>query len=208
MSATTAQTQPIFAGRIGVTLLCIYLLVVTFRISSCYAPEQARRDELPSAGPAVGEEFPAFTLRDASGITIGTSDLAGHEAVVLIVPSLDWSPPTKARLLDLADTMAANDRTVRVAVVMTSAQATPRALAFVHDRRLPFYFLIDDAGLIEKLGLATPAPDGTPAAYPATFVLDGSGRVQLRDVRKLARSWLAAPLVLDVEEQHQGAAAP
>jgi len=132
MSATTARTQPIFAGRIGVTLLCIYLLAVTFRISSCYAPELARRDELPNAGPAVGAEFPAFTLRDASGVTIGKGDLAGHGAVVLIVPSLDWSPPTKARLLDLADALG-RDHAVRVAVVMPSAQATPRALAFVRE---------------------------------------------------------------------------
>ena len=80
---------------------------------------------------------------------------------------------------------------------MSAAQATPRALAFVRDRRLPFYFLIDDAGLIERLGLGAPAPDGTPAALPATFVLDANGRVRLRDVRKNARSWLAPPLLLD-----------
>jgi len=207
MIATTARPQPVFAGRIGITLLCIYLLAVTLRISSCYAPELARRDELPNAGPAVGDEFPPFTLHDVSGVAISREMLAGHEAVILVVPSLDWSPPTKARLLDLADA-AARRRAVRVAVVMPAAQATPRALGFVRDRRLPFYFLVDDAGLIEKLGLATSAPDGTAAAFPATFVLDGSGRVRLRDVRKQTRSWLAAPLVLDAEGARDGASAP
>lgn len=207
MSAPAARQPPVVIGRIGVTLLCIYLLAVTLRISGCYAPELARRDELPGVGPAVGDEFPAFKLHDVSGVEIGRSELGGSTAVIVVVPSLDWSPPTKARLLDLADALAQR-RDVRVAILMTAAQATLRALAFVRDRHLPFYFLIDDVGLIEQLGLATPAPDGTPAALPATFVLDGAGRVRLRDVRKQARSWLAAPLVLDAEGAQDRAAAP
>jgi peroxiredoxin len=207
MTEPTTPRAPIVAGRIGVTLLCIYLLAVTVRISSCYAPEPARRDELPEVGPALGDQFPDFKLRDVSGVEVSRDGLAGNEAVIVIVPSLDWSPATKARLLDLADALAER-RAVRVAVVTTAAQATPRALAFVRDRRLPFFFLIDDADLIEKLGLAAPAPDGTPAAFPATFVLDGTGRVRLRDVRKQARSWLAAPLVLDVGGMSESASAP
>jgi len=196
MNEPATRQPPVFAGRIGITLLCIYLLAVTLRIGGCYAPDLARRDEMPGVGPAVGDEFPTFKLRDVSGIDVSREDLGGAEAVIVVVPSLDWSPPTKARLLDLADEVAAR-RTARVAVVMSAAQATPRALAFVRDRRLPFYFLIDDAGLIERLGLGAPAPDGTPAALPATFVLDANGRVRLRDVRKNARSWLAPPLLLD-----------
>ena len=196
MNGPATRQPPVFAGRIGITLLCIYLLAVTLRIGGCYAPDLARRDEMPGVGPAIGDEFPTFKLRDVSGIDISREDLGGAEAVIVVVPSLDWSPPTKARLLDLADEVAAR-RTARVAVVMSAAQATPRALAFVRDRRLPFYFLIDDAGLIERLGLGAPAPDGTPAALPATFVLDANGRVRLRDVRKNARSWLAPPLLLD-----------
>jgi len=196
MNEPATRQTPVFAGRIGITLLCIYLLAVTLRIGGCYAQDLARRDEMPGVGPAVGDEFPTFKLRDVSGIDVSREDLGGAEAVIVVVPSLDWSPPTKARLLDLADEVAAR-RTARVAVVMSAAQATPRALAFVRNRRLPFYFLIDDAGLIERLGLGAPAPDGTPAALPATFVLDANGRVRLRDVRKNARSWLAPPLLLD-----------
>jgi peroxiredoxin len=196
MSEPAAPAASRFAGRIGITLLCIYLLMVTVRIGGCYAPDAARRDELPGAGPAVGEPFPDFRLRDVSGATIGRDDLRGATAVVLTVPSLDWSPPTKARLIDLADAVV-DRHDVRVAVVMTAAQATPRALRFVRDRTLPFYFLVDDAGVINRLGLATPAPDGTAAALPATFVLDADGRVRLRDVRKNARTWLAPNVVLD-----------
>ena len=184
-----------FAGRIGITLLCIYLLAVTLRIGGCYAPDGARRDELPGAGPPVGQAFPDFRLRDVSGATIARDDLRGAPAVVLTVPSLDWSPPTKARLIDLADALD-DRRDLRVAVVMTAAQATPRALRFVRDRTLPFYFLVDDAGLVARLGLGTTAPDGTATALPATFVLDAEGRVRLRDVRKDARTWLAPEVVL------------
>jgi peroxiredoxin len=207
VSAPAARQPPAFAGRIGITLLCIYLLGVTLRIGGCYAPDLAHRDELPGAGPAVGDAFPAFHLRDVSGATIGRDDLRGAAAVIIVVPSLDWSPPTKARLLDLAADVAAT-RTTRVAVVMTAAQATPRALAFVRNRRLPFYFLVDDAGLIAQLGLGTVAPDGTPAAMPATFVLDANGRVRLRDVRKNTRSWPDAPAVLAAVTARGGADAP
>lgn len=192
----TRQPPPV-AGRIGVTLLCLYLLGVTIRIGGCYAPDGGVRDEVPGAGPAVGDAFPAFRLRDVAGATVDRDDLRGAPALILVVPSLDWSPPTKARLLDLADALAGR-RDVRVAVVMTEAQATPRARRFVRDHELPFYFLVDDGDLIgTKLGLGTPAPDGTPAAFPATFLLDAEGRVRRRDVRKQARTWLAPASALE-----------
>jgi peroxiredoxin len=184
-----------FAGRIGITLLCAYLLMVTLRIGGCYAPDAARRDELPGAGPTVGDEFPDFRLRDVSGATIARDDLRGAPAVVLTVPSLDWSPPTKARLIDLADALG-DRRDVRVVVVVSAAQATPRGLRFVRDRELPFYFVVDDGGLLARLGVAGTAPDGTPTALPATFLLDADGRLRLRDVRKDPRTWLAPMVIL------------
>lgn len=196
MSADVAPRPPVFAGRIGVTLLCIYLLGVTLRIGGCYGPELAARDERRDAGPAVGEEFPPFSLRDTSGVAIGREQLAGMTGLVVVVPSLDWSPPTKAHLLDLAEAVRER-RDVRIAVVLPAAQATPRSLAFVRDRRLPLFVLIDDAGLIDRLGLATPAPDGSPAALPATFVLGPDGRVRVRDVRENARAWADAVALLD-----------
>jgi peroxiredoxin len=197
MSDTETTGRPVFAGRIGVTLLCVYLFGVTLRIGGCYEPEPAPRDEIRDAGPAAGAEFPSFTLRDVNGVEVTRDQLlAGARGVIVVVPSLDWSPPTKAHLLDLAE--ALRDRgDVRAAVVLPQAQATPRSLAFVRDRRLPFVVLIDDSGLIERLGLATAAPDGTPSAHPATFVLDATGRVQLRDVRKSPRAWLDADTMLD-----------
>jgi peroxiredoxin len=196
MTDTEPKGPPIFVGRIGVTLLCIYLFGVTLRIGGCYAPEPTPRDEIRDAGPAVGVEFPSFTLRDVDGVEVGRDQLGGARGVIVVVPSLDWSPPTKAHLLDLAE--ALRDRhDVRVAVIIPQAQATPRSLAFVRDRRLPFFVLIDDGGLIDRLGLATTAPDKTPSAYPATFVLDGAGRVQLRDVRKNASAWLDVDAMLD-----------
>jgi peroxiredoxin len=207
MSATEVKGPPIVAGRIGVTLLCLYLLGVTLRIGGCYAPEPIPRDEIRDAGPAVGAEFPAFTLRDVSGAETGRDQLRGAKAVIVVVPSLDWSPPTKAHLLDLAE--ALRDRPdVRVTVIVPQAQATARSLAFVRDRHLPFFVLIDDAGLIDRLGLATAAPDGSPSAHPATFLLDAEGRVQLRDVRKNARAWLDAATLLDAAPPPRGTGSP
>jgi peroxiredoxin len=202
-----ASSMPPFAGRIGITLLCLYLLGVTLRIGGCYAPDAKSRDELPDNGPAIGSEFPAFRLHDVSGATIGRDDLRGGTAIVIVAPSLDWSPPTKARLLDLADALRGR-REVRVAVILPSAQATPRSLTFVRDHRLPFYFLVDDAGLVDTLGLATAAPDGTRAAYPATFVLDDAARVRFRDVRKNARAWPAPEAVLAASAAPANAPAP
>lgn len=202
MSDARTSKQPIVIGRIGVTLLCVYLLAVTVRIGGCYAPEPARRDELASSGPAVGQPFPEFTLRDVSGAEIGTRDLRGARAVLAIVPSLDWSAPSKARVLDLAEAIAKR-RDLRVAVVLPKTQATPRSLAFARDRDLPLYILIDDAGLIERLGLNAPAPDGTVAAHSATFVLDAEGNVLLRDTRKDVRTWPTTALVLDSPQVHR-----
>lgn len=207
MSEPAERKPPVFAGRIGVTLLCVYLLGVTLRIGGCYGPDGAPHDERPDAGPAVGAEFPAFALRDVSGATVNRTDLAGSTSVIVVVPSLDWSPPTKAHLLDLAEAVR-DRRGVRVAVIVPAAQATQRSLAFVRDRHLPFYVLTDDAGLIERLGLATPAPDGTAAAVPATFVLDANGQVRVRDVRKSARAWLDADVMLSLANAPPDATAP
>jgi peroxiredoxin len=199
MSDRDSRRPPVFAGRIGVTLLCVYLFVVTLRIGGCYGPELAPRDELREAGVAVGEEFPAFTLRAASGEEVSRDQLRGTTTVLLVVPSLDWSAPTKARVLDLADAVEGRDD-VRVAVILPAGQATARSLAFVRDRRLPFPVLVDSAGLIDRLGLGAPAPDGTPAAVTATFVLDANARVRFRDVRKNARSWPDVAVMLTTEQ--------
>jgi peroxiredoxin len=196
MSAAPQPAGRSAAGKIGVTLLCLYLLAVAWRIGGCYAPDAQPRDERPEAGPAVGAEFPPFTLADVSGARIGRDDLAGAPAVLVVAPSLDWSPPTKARLIDLAHAIRGR-RDLRVAVIVPAAQATPRSLAFVRDRQTPFYYLVDDEGLVERLGLGVPAPDGTPAALPATFVLDARGAVRLRDVRQRPRTWLAPETILD-----------
>ena len=64
MTEPIESARPTVAGRIGITLLGIYLFGVTLRIGGCYAPDAARRDELPDNGPAVGAEFPPFRLRD------------------------------------------------------------------------------------------------------------------------------------------------
>ena len=177
------------AGKIGVTLLCVYLTAVAVRIDGCYGAEGAARDELPAAGPKVGEPFPAFTLADVSGAHIALHDLAGRAAIVAFVPSLDWSPPTKARVLDLAEAVSGR-ADVRLAVILTAAAATPRSLTFVREHQPPAFFLVDGDGLTERLGLQVPGPEQAAVAVPATFVLGPDGTVLLRDVRRDARVWL------------------
>jgi peroxiredoxin len=192
----TRPARPFVAGKVGATLLCLYVLGVAARIEGCYYPVANVRDEVQSAGPAVGAPFPRFELKDVSGTRVSLDDLRGTASVLVFVPSLDWSPPTKARVLELADTFA-RMRDIRVAVVMTEEQATARALTFVRERRTPFYYLVDDAGVTEQLGLATKTTAGQTAAQPATFVLDANGTVTMRDVRKDARTWLAGSIVAD-----------
>jgi peroxiredoxin len=195
MSDFVSSTR-LVAGRIGVTMLALYLFGVAVRIGGCYGPEPYPRDQRPGAGPAVGEAFPAFTMEDVSGATISLGDLAGAPAALVFVPSLDWSAPTKARVGDLAE-LVRDRREGRIAVIMTAAQATPRARTFVRDHATPFYYLQDADGLVTRLGLASPAPDGTPASLPATFVLDGTGVVHLRDVRVGPERWLDPAVILD-----------
>ena len=205
--AETRPDRPFVAGKIGATLLCLYLLGVVARIEGCYYPVANVRDEAQGAGPAVGAAFPPFDLNDVTGTRVSLGDLRGAPSVLVFVPSLDWSPPTKARVLELADTFA-HRRDVRVAVVMTEDQSTGRALSFVRERRTPFYYLVDDAGVSEKLGLAAKNPAGHVTAHTATFVLDANGIVTLRDVRKDARTWLAASVVADAATSRGAAGAP
>ena len=195
MSAEAPSAQKAVAGKIGVTLLCCYLLAVTVRIGGGYHPEERVRDDLPAAPPRVGERFPDFTLPDVSGTRISLADLAGRRALLVFVPSLDWSPPSKARVLDLAAAIAGR-RDVTLAVVLTKETVTPRTLAFIREHRTPAYYLIDGDGLAERLELASTGPDGVRAALPATFVLDANGVVLLRDVRRDPRTWLDAGAVL------------
>lgn len=183
------------AGKIGVTLLCVYLFAVALRIDGCYGAEGVARDELPAAGPHVGEAFPSFTLPDVSGAKVALHDLAGRAAIVTFVPSLDWSAPTKARVLDLAEAVAGRND-VRLVVILTRTAATARSLTFVREHQPPAFFLVDDAGLTERLGLQVPAPEDGPVALPAVFVLDPNGAVLLRDVRKQPRVWLDPRAIL------------
>ena len=192
---TGPPARPLVAGKIGATLLGCYLLAVALRIGGCYQPESRARDDLAGTGPQMGERFPAFELSDLSGTRIGTGVLAGTPTVLVFVPSLDWSPPTKARLIDLAEVFGGR-RDVTVAVILTEAQATPRARTFVRERHAPFYYLVDADGLTERLGLHADGPDGTATALPATFVLDRDGVVRLRDVRRQARTWLGPEVIL------------
>lgn len=186
--------RPPAVGSIGATLLCCYLVAVALRIDGCYRPEARVRDDRPQAGPKVGERFPDFALSDVSGARIASDALTGKPTVLVFVPSLDWSPPTKARVLDLAAHLGRH-REIVVAVVLPETQATPRSLTFVREHTLPFYFLVDRMGLVEALGLTATAPDGTAATLPATFVLDRELVVRLRDVRTEARTWLEPALV-------------
>jgi len=193
-ATSNRMRPPTLAGKIGFTLLAVYLLAVAFRIGGCYVPDARIRDELPDRGPRLGEEFPAFTLGDLAGGTVGRNPVPGSPAVLLFLPSLDWSPPSKARVIDFTQALG-NQPTDAVTVVFTEAQATARALRFVRDRKLPFRFVVDTEGLVERLGFTTPAPDGTTAALSATFVLDAAGVVRLRDVRQRTRTWLAPEVV-------------
>jgi len=191
----TTSARPIVAGKIGATLLCCYLLAVALRIGGCYRAEAGVRDDRPDTGPRVGEPFPSFTLPDLSGTRVALGDFAGRPAVLLFVPSLDWSAPTKARVLDLADAIGSR-RDLTLAVILTSGAATPRSLRFAREHTIPAYFLVDAGGVTEQLGIAVPGPENAPVALPATFVLDAAGRVLLRDVRRDPRVWLDPDVIL------------
>ncbi len=190
---TPAQGAPppprTVAGKIGMTMLCLYLIAVSIRIDGCYHSDAAPRDEAAEAGPRVGTAFPAFDLPDVSGARVTLHDLAGRPAIVAFVPSLDWSAPTKARVLDLGDAVTGR-RDLTLTIVMTAPAATARSRVFVREHDLPAYVLVDAAGLVERAGLQIAGPENVPVAMPATFVLDANGTVVLRDVRHDARTWL------------------
>ncbi|TMA73653.1 MAG: redoxin domain-containing protein [Deltaproteobacteria bacterium] len=132
----TTSARPIVAGKIGATLLCCYLLAVALRIGGCYRAEAGVRDDRPDTGPRVGEPFPSFTLPDLSGTRVALGDFAGRPAVLLFVPSLDWSAPTKARVLDLADAIGGGPDARRHSDVGGGDAAEPPLRPRAHDSRV------------------------------------------------------------------------
>jgi len=185
------------------SLALLVLLAFDFVLPSlpltARGPESRVRQDVETP-LAIGERLPPFTLHRLDGRGFTREDLvalaSGGPLIVTFEQSLDWSPFSKARLLELHDAFAASpDRPI--VWVMSDTQINARTRAFIGELGLEdrILFLTDPrSGLIRQLGLLEPDPAliavGVP--HPTTLVVDRTAAVRFVDVRRNVQFWLAS----------------
>lgn len=138
-------------------------------------------DQAESAGPAVGEEMPAFVLPDHQGRLVALSDLVARGPVVVSLNRGHWCPYCRLQLAALA---RATDLIVRAGATVVSLMPEPPAQTkrMIAERGLPYPVLSDlDFGYVLSLGLMIPVPEELQQLYLARGIdlarfQDGSGQ--------------------------------
>ena len=160
----------------------------------------ARRDASEAVG-TVGERLPRLSLQDLEGNAVTLRDFRGERVVLTFERSLDWSPFSKARLIELRQQIEGVEDLV-VLYVLADNQLNEKTRFFIDGNRLTdrVIFLQDPfSASIDRLGLRRPSPRAleTGVPHPTTYVLDRGGLVRLVDVREDYQTWLDSSLILE-----------
>lgn len=133
-------------------------------------------------GPALGARMPEFHLADQDGkIHTLKSLIAGKGAVLLVFQSADWSPDSKAQLVELEQHQSEFAK-LGVGVAAISYDSTAVLHNFAERKSIHIPLLSDpDSRLIRQLGILneTVAKDSPQfgAARPGWFVVDAKGAI-------------------------------
>lgn len=160
----------------------------------------ARRD-VPGAVGTLGERLPQLSLQDLEGNPVSLRDFRGERVVLTFERSLDWSPFSKARLIELRQQIESVEDLVLL-YVMADNQLNQKTRFFIDGNRLTdrVTFLQDPfSASIDRLGLRRPTPRAleTGVPHPSTYLLDRDGIVRFVDVREDYQIWLDSSLVLE-----------
>ncbi len=161
---------------------------------------EARRDVAEAVG-TVGERLPRLSLQDLEGKAVSLRDFRGERVVLTFERSLDWSPFSKARLIELRQQIEGVEDLVLL-YVLADNQLNEKTRFFIDGNRLTdrVIFLQDPfSASIDRLGLRRPNPASleTGVPHPSTYVLDRAGRVRFVDVREDYQIWLHPSLILE-----------
>ncbi len=192
-------------GRILWTLVIGALLgldlALPYTTTGRRGSEAAVRRDVPEAVGTVGERLPILSLQDLEGKPVSLRDFRGERVVLTFGRSLDWSPFSKARLIELRQQIEGVEDLVLL-YVLADNQTNEKTRFFIDGNRLTdrVIFLQDPfSASIDRLGLRRPNPASleTGVPHPSTYVLDRDGRVRFVDVREDYQIWLDPSLILE-----------
>jgi thioredoxin-dependent peroxiredoxin len=128
-----------------------------------------------SAGLAVGDAAPAFTLPDQQGKSVSLADFAGRKNVVLYFYPKDDTPGCTKESCTFRDQYTAfTDVGAEVLGVSSDSQQSHRA--FAEKYRLPFPLLADTGAAVRKLYRVPKSLGVLPGRV--TFVIDKQGVIR------------------------------
>ena len=176
-------------------------LVLPYTTMGRRGSEAAARRDIPEAIGTVGERLPGLSLQDLEGNPVSLRDFRGERVVLTFGRSLDWSPFSKARLIELRQEIEGVEDLVLL-YVLADNQLNDKTRFFIDGNRLTdrVIFLQDPfSASIDRLGLRRPNPDllETGVPHPSTYVLDRNGIVRFVDVREDYQTWLDSSLILE-----------
>ena len=185
----------VIGGILGLTLALPYTTM------GRRGSEAVVRRDVPGAVGTVGERLPRLSLQDLEGNPVSLRDFRGERVVLTFERSLDWSPFSKARLIELRQQIESVGDLVLL-YVMADNQLNQKTRFFIDGNRLTdrVTFLQDPfSASIDRLGLRRPTPRAleTGVPHPSTYVLDRGGIVRFVDVREDYQIWLDSSLVLE-----------
>jgi len=137
--------------------------------------------------PEVGDQAPAFALPDDSGGTVRLADFRGRRVILICYPAA-MTPGCTRQAGDLRDASPTLAQ-AGIEVVAVSPDSPERLAAFRARDRLPYVLLADvDHAVLAAYGAWGPKQlygKTVTGVIRSTFVIDGSGRLELvrRNVR-------------------------
>ncbi|MEE8165134.1 MAG: redoxin domain-containing protein [Myxococcota bacterium] len=149
----------------------------------------------------LGQPLPELELVGLDGRAYSRGDFLGHRVLLTFERSVDWSPYTKARLVELREVFVATPD-LQVVWVMSDIQINDRTRSFIDELGLAnrILFLADPKSkLIQELGIlkADPEPIEKGVPHPTTLLLDRDGRIRFIDVRTDFHIWLDPAVLVE-----------
>jgi peroxiredoxin len=148
----------------------------------------SRFGRIESTQLGVGNKLPDFSLRDAEGNDVVSSDLAGSPVVLLFYRG-NWCPLCMAQIREIVSRYQELDKLgIKVALISPQPDEQTKTLAGMHD--VPFHFLVDaENQFAQSLGIAVEhgVPVGLPGGYnphtvmPTVVVTNASGTIVFSD---------------------------
>jgi thiol-disulfide isomerase/thioredoxin len=125
------------------------------------------------AAGEVGSTAPAWKLRTVEGVEVSSTDLAGK--VVVVDFWATWCPPCRAEIPGFIELQKKYGKDGLVIVGISVDQGGPALVKkFIADNKVSYQIVLADDGVADAFG----GIEG----IPTTFVIDRSGKIQLKEV--------------------------